>query len=220
MKCVAVVPMKLNNNRLKNKNILPFHNGKPLCSYILNTLLTIKELDEVYVYCSSERIVQYLPSGVNYLKRSKELDQDSTKMNEVLQAFATEIGADIYVMAHATAPFVKADSIRRGLKAVLDEKFDSSLAVKKVQDFLWKDGKPFNYDLESIPRTQDLEPYYMETSGFYIYKKSVILKRNRRVGDNPCLVQVGEIESIDIDEREDFDIANAVYNNILREEEK
>ncbi len=217
MRCIAIVPMKLNNSRLPNKNTLSFQNGDPLCSYILKTLLSIKELDGVYVYCSNEQIKQYIPDGVKYLKRSTELDQDTTKMNEVLKAFAEEAEADVYVMTHTTAPFIEADSIRIGLKAVIESGYDSSLAVKKVQDFLWKDGKPFNYELASIPRTQDLEPLYMETSGFYIYKKDVILKKNRRIGDNPYLVEVGEIESIDIDEKEDFVIAEAIYNGILRE---
>ena len=37
MKTVAVVPMKLNNRRLPQKNTKPFTNGKPLCWYILST---------------------------------------------------------------------------------------------------------------------------------------------------------------------------------------
>ena len=47
MKIVAVVPMKLNNTRLPQKNTKPFHNGKPLCHYILSTLLQVEEIDEV-----------------------------------------------------------------------------------------------------------------------------------------------------------------------------
>ena len=92
MKTVAIVPMKLNNTRLPQKNIKPFTNGKPLCSYILNTLLKIEEIDEVYVYCSNENIKQFLPDGVKYLKRSETLDTDQTKMNEVLKAFAMVVG--------------------------------------------------------------------------------------------------------------------------------
>lgn len=35
---------------------------------------------------------------------------------------------------------------------------------------------------------------------------------NRRIGDKPFIVEVGEIESVDIDEAEDFMIADAIYN--------
>ena len=217
MKVTAVVPMKLNNRRLPQKNTKCFKNGKPLCWYILSTLLKINEIEEVYVYCSNPDIKKYIPEDVNYLKRSEDLDQDSTKMNEVLQAFAREIPSDIYVMTHTTAPFIKSSSIKKGLEAVLSGDFDSSFAVKKLQDFLWKDGRPFNYELDNIPRTQDLPPLFEETSGFYIYKSNIITNLNRRIGPKPFLVEVSEIESIDIDEPEDFKIADAIYNHIILE---
>lgn len=212
MKIVAVVPMKLNNRRLPQKNTKSFTNGKPLCYYILSTLLKVEGVDEVYVYCSNPEIKDFIPDGVTYLKRSESLDKDSTSMTEVLTCFTKEVPADIYVMTHTTAPFISKESIERGVYAVKSGEYDSSFAAKKLQDFLWKDGKPFNYALDNIPRTQDLLPLYEETSGFYIYKKEVMSELHRRIGENPFIVEVGEIESIDIDEAEDFMIADAVYN--------
>ena len=212
MKVVAIVPMKLNNRRLPQKNTKTFTNGKPLCYYILSTLLKIDIINEVYVYCSNPDIKEYIPYGVKYLKRSESLDQDTTKMNEVLMAFADEVNADVYVMTHTTAPFISMESIEKGIDAVLSKQYDSAFAVKKLQDFLWKDGMPFNYDMENIPRTQDLPELYEETSGFYIYKNEIIKNKGRRIGDNPYMVEIGEIESVDIDEPEDFEIADAIYN--------
>lgn len=212
MKIVAIVPMKLNNRRLPQKNTKPFHNGKPLCYYILSTLLKIKEISEVYVYCSNPDIKEYLPEGIKYLQRPESLDQDTTKMNEVLECFTGEVPADIYVMTHTTAPFISAESIEKGIQAVKENGYDSAFAVKKLQDFLWKDGQPFNYKLDAIPRTQDLPILYEETSGFYIYHSDVITKLKRRIGNHPYMVEVSEIESVDIDEAEDFEIADAIYN--------
>lgn len=215
-KIVAVVPMKLNNQRLPQKNTRSFTNGKPLCSYVLETLLKISLIDDIYVYCSNPEIQAYLPDKVKYLKRSDNLDQDTTSMTEVLQKFTDEIDADIYVMTHATAPFISAESMLKGINAVLNLGYDSSFSATKMQDFIWKDGVPFNYDLKHIPRTQDLPVLYKETSGFYIYKKEVIKKMGRRIGNNPFIVEVGEVESVDIDEMEDFFIADAIYNYKLK----
>lgn len=219
MKTVAIVPMKLNNRRLPQKNTKCFTNGKPLCYYILSTLLTVDGIDEVYVYCSNPDIVEFIPDGVKYLRRSESLDQDTTKMNEVLSCFANDVEADIYVMTHTTAPFISKESIEKGLSAVKSGEYDSSFAAKRLQDFLWKDGEPFNYKLDSIPRTQDLPPLFEETSGFYIYKSDVMTKLNRRIGDKPFIVEIGEIESVDIDEAEDFMIADAIYNHIFANKE-
>lgn len=215
MKATAIVPMKLNNRRLPQKNTKSFTNGKPLCYYILSTLLTVDGIDEVYVYCSNPDIKEFIPEGVKYLRRSEMLDQDTTSMTEVLTCFTKEVSADIYVMTHTTAPFISKESIEKGLNAVKYGEYDSSFAAKKLQDFLWKDGSPFNYDLANIPRTQDLPALYEETSGFYIYKHDVMANLHRRIGEKPFIVEVSEIEAVDIDEPEDFMIADAIYNHII-----
>ncbi len=216
MKIVAVVPIKLNNERLPGKNIKSFKNGKPLCQYILNTLLDIKEIDEIYVYCYNDIIQDYLPKGIKYLKIPKKIYESNVKMNDILASFAKDVPADIYVMTHATSPFVKSKSISYALGKVISNEYDSAFAVKVIQDFLWKDNKPINYKLENIPRTQDLDPIYQETSGFYIYKSEIITKYNRRIGFYPFLQKVDEIESVDIDEMIDFQIADSIYNNLMR----
>ena len=58
MRTIAFVPIKLNSQRLPGKNILPI-GGHPLCWHIVNTLLRVKGIDEVYVYCSDESVMQY-----------------------------------------------------------------------------------------------------------------------------------------------------------------
>lgn len=219
MKVAAFVPLKLNNERLPNKNIMAFDNGKPLLDYMLNTLVNISEIDTVFVYCSDKEVVNYLPSGVEYLARSEELDKPSTLINEVIDSFINDVMADIYVLAHVTAPFVKEESIKMGLKKVIEDGYDSAFAVQKLQEFLWQKNKPVNFDPSNIPRTQDLMPYYSETSGFYIFKKEVFTQYKRRIGHNPYLVELSKIESIDIDLKEDFDIANAIYNYFIDEVE-
>ena len=113
------------------KNTKSFTNGKPLCYYILSTLLKIEGIDDVYVYCSNPDIREFIPEGVKYLKRSESLDTDSTKMNDVLRSFAMEVDSDIYVMTHTTAPFVKKESIIKGIQAVLSGEYDSAFAAKK-----------------------------------------------------------------------------------------
>lgn len=216
MKVVALVPMKLNNQRLPQKNIKSFTNGEPLCTYILKTLTKCRIIDEVYVYCSSKAIIEYLPSGVQYLERNKKFDTNATKMNEILEAFANEVQADIYVLAHATAPFLRIETIEKGIQAIQGGEYDSAFTVKCLQDFLWKDGRPINYRLDNIPRTQDLETLYVESSGVYIYRKEVIVELGRRIGNTPFMLTVSEIEGIDIDEMEDFIMADAVFNYYKR----
>lgn len=211
MKVVAIVPIKLNNERLPNKNIKEFDNGQPLCSFLLNTLNSVKNIDETYVYCSDELIKNYIPEGVKYLERSDALDTSKTSMTDILKAFIKEVDADIYVLSHVTSPFLKPESLYAAIEKVKTSEFDSAFSVEELHEFLWSDNEP-NYDIQNIPRTQDLNPVYKETSGFYIFEKDIMKTHSRRIGFKPYLKTVSSIEGIDIDDKEDFDIANVVMN--------
>lgn len=211
MKTVAIIPIKMNNVRTPGKNTKPFSDGTPLISLIQKKLLNAKGIDEVYVYCSNEEICNYILPGVKYVKRSEEFDTPEANVIEMMRVFSEIVDADVYVQAHATTPFLKSESIDKALNMIENEIFDSAFAVTKMQDFFWQNGKPVNYNPKVIMRTQDMDPFFVETTGLYIFKKNVIQELNRRIGDNPYLLEVSEIESLDIDEPEDFLIADAVY---------
>ena len=213
MKVVAFVPIKLNSQRLPHKNILDL-GGKPLCYHMTENLLKVSGIDECYVYCSDESIKQYLPDGIKFLKRDSYLDGDLVKGQEIYESFIKEVEADVYVLAHATAPFIRKESIQNALDKVIKDGYDSALSVKKVQTFTWYKNKTLNYDLQNIPRTQDIEPIYYETSAFFIFRKEVFTEMGkRRIGNKPYFQEVSDIEAVDIDYPEDFSFAQAIINS-------
>lgn len=206
MKTVALVPIKLNSQRLPHKNTLPLA-GHPLCWHLLHTLLEVKEIDEVYVYCSDAAVTQYVPEGVKFLQRPRELDADSVKGFDIYRSFIKEVDADVYVLAHTTSPFIKATSIESALTHVLKGENDSAFSAKRIQTFAWYKGKPINYDLNDVPRTQDMEPIWVETSAFFIFKKEIFTHYNRRIGFHPFIQEVSGKEAVDIDEPRDYEMA-------------
>lgn len=210
MNTVAFVPLKLNNERLPGKNTRRLSNGEPLLSYILGTLSDVHGIDDTVVYCSDETVCEFLPPGVRFLKRSTQLDGAYTPINDVMRAFATDVDADIYVLAHATAPFISRDHIEQAVQAVRSGAHDSALTVQRLQEFLWQNGQPLNYDPAQVPRTQDLPVMHMETTGLYVYTRELVLKHGRRIGRRPRLIEVSKVEATDINEPIDFDIADAL----------
>jgi CMP-N-acetylneuraminic acid synthetase len=216
MKIAAFIPIKLNSERLPGKNIKEFDNGKPLITYILDTVSKVKRIDESYVFCSSEDIGAYIPENIKFIKRDSCLDNSSTSITEVIDSFTRTVAADIYVLLHATAPFITSQSIEKALDAVLNQGYDSAVSVIRHQEILWQGGKPVNYDTKNIPRTQDMEPFYTETTGLYVFKHE-LTEQKRRVGDKPYLLEVSEIEAVDINEPMDFEVVNAIYNHIIRD---
>lgn len=206
MKTIAFVPIKLNSQRLPHKNILPIA-GHPLCWHICNSLLQVKEIQDVYVYCSDEKVMQYLPEGVIFKKRPTWLDGDLVKGFDIYRSFINEVEADVYVLAHTTSPFIKASSIENALSHILDGENDSAFSGERIQTFAWYKGKTINYDINNVPRTQDLEPIWKETSAFFMFKGEIFKVHNRRIGFTPYIQEVSGIEAVDIDERKDYEFA-------------
>lgn len=208
MKTVVFVPIKLNSQRLPNKMLLQL-GDKVLCQYIFDTLVEVKkEMDiSIYCYCSDEKIKRYLPDGVIFLQRNSIFDSNETKGIDIYKSFMKIVDSDIYCLCHATSPFIRKDTIITGIKKVLNGNHDSSFSASKIQTFAWFRNEPMNYDFERVVRTQDIEPVYWETSAFYIFKKNILRDYNRRIGFNPHIVETDRIESIDIDEKEDYELS-------------
>ena len=209
---VAFVPIKLNSQRLPHKNILPIA-GKPLCWHIFDNLLKVDYIDEIYVYCSDEAVKKYIPEKVKFLKRDSYLDGDLVKGFEIYEAFINEVDADIYILAHTTSPFIKSHTIFNALKNVLYKGYDSAFSAQKIQTFSWFKGEPINYNINDVPRTQDIEPIYVETSGFFMFKKEIFTRFQRRIGFKPFIQEVNNFEAIDIDMKEDYDFALQLVKN-------
>jgi CMP-N-acetylneuraminic acid synthetase len=209
MKRVAFVPIRLNSQRVVGKNLREL-GGRPLLTHILDALAAAENIDEVYVYCSSPAIREYLPEGVKFLQRDTRLDSNETLGAEIYDAFTSEVDADIYILAHTTSPFIRTATIEEALRKVECEGYDSAFSAKKEQSFAWYEGQPLNYSLSHIPRTQDLEAVYVETSAFFIFRRDVWREQHRRIGDKPYIAVTDRIESIDIDNPDDFLLAEAI----------
>ena len=211
MKIVAIMPIKLKNERCPGKNTRML-GSKPLLQYELDSLKETGLCDEINVFCSDEAVVPFLSEGVNFLQRPKELDLPTSNFTQIFSCFMAERDADIYVYAHATAPFVTVETMMQCIEAVKTGEYDSAFCAVKLQDYLWKDGKPLNFDATNVPRTQDLEPIYQETSGVYAFTKEVFEKYKRRIGMKPYIKEVSFREAVDIDNPEDFDLAEVMLN--------
>lgn len=210
-KIIAVMPIKTNNERMPGKNT-KILGDKPLIQYELETLKKIDRIDDICVYCSDEEIQNYLLNDVHFIKRPTYLDLATSNFTQIFESFINTIDADIYVYAHATAPFIKIETVKDCIDAVLNRGYDSAFCATKIQDYLWSNNKPLNFDAENLPRSQDLEPIYRETSGVYVLKKEVFQKYHRRIGINPYIKNVSIKEAVDINNPEDFELAKIMLN--------
>ncbi|MBR0060779.1 MAG: hypothetical protein IJP68_04780, partial [Selenomonadaceae bacterium] len=215
MKIVAYVPIKLNNERMPNKNLRCFDDGTPMAHLVFNTLSSVEEIDEIYCYCSDPTIKDYLTGRVKFLQRDKSLDTAATKCGEVISAFLNDVDADIVVLSHVTSPFLRTDTVRKCIAAVKSGEYDSAFSASRVQEFFWQDNMPLNFDSTDTPRSQDLPIFYKETSGCFVFTRQIFIETGRRIGYRPYICEVDKIEETDINYLEDFEIANAIYMHLL-----
>jgi CMP-N-acetylneuraminic acid synthetase len=211
-KVIAVVPVKKNSSRVANKNFLDFYNGNSLLKICLDMLSQSTLIDEICVYTSEP--IESIHLGNNFASivlRDKSFDSDETQMNEILYSFAQDVFADVYVLVHVTSPFLNITTIEKGIKGIINDQYDSAFTVREFRGFMWDENNLPSYKLDAIPRTQDIPPKFIETSGYYAFNREVIIDSKSRIGKNPMLLNLGVLESIDIDNQEDLIIAKLLY---------
>ncbi|MBD2664820.1 acylneuraminate cytidylyltransferase family protein [Richelia sinica FACHB-800] len=214
--------MKANSERVKGKNFRLMHD-KPLFRWILDTLLSINEISEVVINTDAREILsanQLLESDrVRIRDRKPEICGDFVSMNLILADDVANVPADIYLMTHTTNPLLSATTIQNSLKAFLTAQesraADSLFTVNRFQTrFYTKDGVPINHNPEKLIRTQDLEPWYEENSNLYIFTKESFQSTQARIGKKPLMFETPRLESIDIDDQDSWNLAEAVAKHL------
>lgn len=221
---VALLPMKANSQRVKGKNFKRLHD-KPLFRWILDTLLSIELIEKVIINTDAREILAdnglQESSRIIIRDRKPELCGDSVSMNYILADDIQEVDAQCYLMTHTTNPFLSAATIEKGIFMFKGKQksgqADSVFSVNKVQTrFYREDTSAVNHDPDNLIQTQDLEPWFEENSNLYIFTKESFLKTNARIGIKPAMLITPKIESIDIDEPEDWTFAEIAAQYLYR----
>jgi len=213
---IALLPMKGHSERVPNKNMRDFC-GKPLYHRILEVLLASKHISQVYIDTDSKQIADDTLSNFNQVQiinRPKNLHGDFVPMNDIIAYDLTQIEGEHFLQTHSTNPLLTTSTINNAIEAYFNSlnRHDSLFSITRLQTRLyWQDGRPINHNPDELLRTQDLPPVCEENSNLYIFSKKSFQKHKRRIGEKPYLFEMDKIESIDIDEETDFQIAEALY---------
>ena len=226
MKIVALLPMKANSERVKGKNFRDF-GGKPLFSWILDTLISVSKIDAVVINTDAREIL--IKNGlieserIIIRDRKSEICGDFVSMNVIINDDIQNIDADIFLMTHTTNPFLSKKSVEVAIsqfKDALNHRSANSLfTVNKVQErFYDTNAKALNHDPERLVRTQDLEPWYKENSSLYLFTKEGFSTTYARIGSKPMMLETPLFESTDIDTPDDWDLAEAMIEHFKKKD--
>ena len=130
---------------------------------------------------------------------------DNANGNDLLNYHAKIIKADVYFQLFITAPLLKVKSINKCINIMkFSKKYDSVFTSKSIYTWFWFNKKPVNYKPKTLPRSQDAKPVIYETTGLYGIKRKALLKNKCRIGKKPFFFEVSEEETIDLDNKKDF----------------
>lgn len=219
-KVIALLPMKGNSERVPKKNLKNF-NGIPLYQIILNKLLESTIIDEVIVNTDCPNITESIQSKykeqVLVRDRPDSIRGDFVSMNKIIENDLDNSDGEIYIQTHSTNPLLDVSSIDRALSKMLEisTSNDSIFSVTKIQTRFYDiNAKAINHNPQELVRTQDLPPIFEENSCFYIFTKNSFKQSGgKRIGLRPLMFEIDKIEAIDIDNIEDFIIAEAVHKS-------
>lgn len=230
MKICAILPIKHISERVPGKNYRDF-NGNPLFTIILNILLHSNYIDLIVIDTNSNIIKntvknnysnEILNNKIIIYNRPLHLHPGHISMNIIIENVIQDLNLeyDIYLQTHTTNPLISIETIDNSIITFFEkfkDGYDSLFSVKKYQTRLYKNTKiieAVNHNINELIPTQNLEPLYEENSCIYIFSKEVLLKKNNRIGYNPYMYIMNNIESIDIDTEADFIVAESLYSTI------
>jgi CMP-N-acetylneuraminic acid synthetase len=211
----ALVPMRHQSVRVPEKNYRALA-GKPLYSYIIQTLLDCPEIGKVVVDTDSPVVKTGLMENypqVQIIDRPKDLCADTIPMNEILVHDCGQVKADLYLQTHSTNPLLKSTTISAAIRAFLDgnDRYDSLFTVTRLHTRLWDaTGHPLNHDPRVLIRTQDLAPIFEENSCVYLFKGAILAERHNRLGYKPMMYEISADEAWDIDDELDFEVVESL----------
>ena len=206
----ALIFMKAYSERVPGKNMKKLC-GKPLFHWILDSLSESNYINEIIINTDSKEIAE--SATINYdvtihMRPKYLLDIDSNEANQIIEYDLSKTNGEYFFQTHSTNPLLSADTIDRAIKKYFNNNFDSLISVTERRKFYYTmDGEPVNHNPQKLIRTQNSKSLYEENSCIYIFSRKVFEKNISRVGNNPMLYPITRLESIDIDEPLDFEIA-------------
>lgn len=223
-KRIAIITARGGSKRIPKKNIKEFC-GKPIIAYSIEAALKSNIFDEVMVSTDSEEIAdiarQY-GASVPFMRSAKTSDDYATTSDvimEVLEKYQ-EMGQtfDYICCIYPTAPFVTPDKLKEAMSIM--EKNDV-VEVMPVVQFSYPPQRCFvigndnymkyKYEEYMQSRSQDLEKQYHDAGQFYVYDADKYVRLSGKISGGIMPIIVSELEVQDIDNEDDWKIAELKY---------
>lgn len=220
---LAIITARGGSKRILKKNIKEFC-GKPIIAYSIEAALESGVFDEIMVSTDDIEIAeisQYYGAKVPFM-RSERTSNDFATTNDVLKEVIDEYKKRNLEFEHIcciypTAPFITGTKLKEAYEALCKKKVET---VMPVVSFSFPPQRAMIINNEKLiyqypefknTRSQDLEKIYHDAGQFYFFNAKTFCESGVIVGENVYPIIVSDLEVQDIDNIEDWLIAEMKY---------
>ena len=222
-KVLAIITARGGSKRIPRKNIKEFC-GKPIIQYSIEAALQSKVFDEVMVSTEDaeiREIAEKCGAKIPFM-RSEKTAGDMVMTHEVILEVLAEyekIGQtfDYICCIYPTAPFITPEKLKESLKKLKETNADTVLPVVAFsfppqRCFVIRDGNAeFKWPENRLVRSQDLERWYHDCGQYYFVRTDRFLETHNLIMEHTVPIIVDEMEVQDIDNYEDWELAELKY---------
>ena len=223
MKSLAIITARGGSKRIPHKNMRLFFD-RPIIKYSIDAAIISNCFDEVMVSTDDNVIAEYSKKNgasipfMRSLKNSDDYSTTSEVLLEVIESYR-KIGQyfDYICCIYPTAPFITPDKLKKAYKLLLSSNCKTVIPVVKYSAAI---QRSFNMEKNELKlnwpefmnyRSQDLQPAYHDAGQFYFIRTNSFLVDKKLFTDNTLGIEIPESEVQDIDNEEDWIIAEIKY---------
>jgi N-acylneuraminate cytidylyltransferase len=231
-KSIAIITARGGSKRIPRKNIRLFCE-KPIICFSIEAAISSGIFDKVMVSTDDTEIAKIaLNAGAEVpFFRSANTSNDFATTAEVLEEVLLQYHLDNQEFRYGcciypTAPFVTADKLKAAFELLKNKNADSIIPINKFSFPIWRSFKmdegrlSFNWPENELKRSQDLPSSYHDAGQFYFFNVQKFFETKKLVSANTFGLEVPESEVQDIDNEEDWQIAEIKYSFLRQRDQK
>lgn len=225
---IAIITARGGSKRIPKKNIREFC-GKPIIAYSIQAALESNVFHEVMVSTDSDEIAEIAEkfgAKVPFMRSSKTSGDYATTSDVLLEVFEEyqkrEEHFQYACCIYPTAPFVTGEKLKTAMKKLKNMSADTVMPVTEFSyppqrglvinggfiEMKWKEHRN--------ARTQDLEKIYHDCGQYYAFRVEKLKQTKNLLEGKIIPVIESELEVQDIDNLEDWHLAELKYRLITK----
>jgi len=227
---VAIIPARGGSKRIPRKNIKDFF-GKPIIAYSIEIAKRSELFSNIIVSTDDEEIADIaIKYGANVpFLRSAENSNDYSTTAAVIAEVLTSLkdySSLNYINScciYPTAPLINVEKLQEGYKLLVNKNRDTVFPVLKFSYPIWRGLEFVNDGIIKMlwpefenSRSQDLKETFHDAGQWYWFNINAFKKQQTFFTKNTSSIVLSEFEAQDIDNLEDWFIAEQKYQFIRK----